>query len=234
MIRSIKQIIVLLALVVLIAVPVTAGEFSFSDITFWVGSGSNRAAVAFDWNDGITPRTLAWGYCWDSSVTPNPTGKTMLDAIRAADPRLNLRYRTEGGGPILYGAGYDMDMDGFTYVPGANDTGHAGDAEDRYKEGWDYAGYWSYNTANNQDNVFPTVWGYDLLGFSGRALKNNSWDCWVWSPGYYANDVATPIAATVNTPVVGTPAVPEPSSLSLALFSLIGLAGSAKLLRHRK
>ncbi|HEX3599062.1 MAG TPA: hypothetical protein VHU84_02905, partial [Lacipirellulaceae bacterium] len=42
------------ALVVLVVVQARAFAFSLDDITYWVGSGSNRAALAIDWQPGTT------------------------------------------------------------------------------------------------------------------------------------------------------------------------------------
>ena len=36
--------------------------FSFEDIQFWVGSGSNRAALVIELHDGTQPDAMVWGY----------------------------------------------------------------------------------------------------------------------------------------------------------------------------
>lgn len=82
---------------------------SFEDIDYWVGAGSNRAAVAIDWdkNSAATP-ALVWGFRWDGVAT----GQTMLNAIVAADPRLFAKSSGHGSlGSAVYGLGYD-DGDG--------------------------------------------------------------------------------------------------------------------------
>src|SRR3954465_10393847 len=67
------------------AVQAHAFAFSFDDITYWVGSGSNRASLAIDWQQGSSqPASLVWGYRWDGIAT----GAQMLSAIVAEDPRL--------------------------------------------------------------------------------------------------------------------------------------------------
>jgi hypothetical protein len=35
-------------------------DFNFDNITYWVGSGSNRAALVIDWYDGKEPQSIAW------------------------------------------------------------------------------------------------------------------------------------------------------------------------------
>jgi len=95
-----------------------------------------------------------------------------------------------------------------------------------------YAGHYLYSDTDEYD---PTAWGWNYFTSSdgknwdlgqvaatSRILTNGSWDGWVWAPPW--PQVATP-------PV--TPTVPEPASLSV-LCSMIGLAGSFKLLRLRR
>ena len=38
-----------------------AADFSFDDVHYWVGEGTNRAAVVLDWNNGQPGSSLAWG-----------------------------------------------------------------------------------------------------------------------------------------------------------------------------
>lgn len=95
-----------------------------------------------------------------------------------------------------------------------------------------YAGHYWYS---NNDEYDPTAWGWNYfisndgqnwdlgqVAATSRILSNGSWDGWVWAPPY--PQVATP-------PV--TPTVPEPTSI-VALCSMIGFAGSVKLLRLRR
>src|SRR4029078_4101914 len=87
-----------------------ASGFSFDDIKYWVGSGSNRAARAIDWSDGSSqPPALVWGFRWDGAAT----GAKMLSAIVADDPWL---FAKVGGTPpnpsAVYGLGYDANHDG--------------------------------------------------------------------------------------------------------------------------
>ena len=60
--------------------PVEA-TIAFSDILFWVGTGSNEAVMAVNWAD----TALAWGYRWDGTATV----ADMMDHIAAADPRFS-------------------------------------------------------------------------------------------------------------------------------------------------
>ena len=53
--------------------------FSISNLEYWVGSGSNRAALVVDWHDESRPHALAWGYRWDGQAR----GLDMWQAVTA-------------------------------------------------------------------------------------------------------------------------------------------------------
>ena len=53
----------------------------FSEILYWVGTGSNEAVMAVNWAD----TALAWGYRWDGTATV----ADMMAHIAAADPRFS-------------------------------------------------------------------------------------------------------------------------------------------------
>jgi len=61
--------------------PVDA-TIDFSEILFWVGTGSNEAVMAVNWAD----TALAWGYRWDGTATV----ADMMNHIAAADPRFSF------------------------------------------------------------------------------------------------------------------------------------------------
>lgn len=58
MVRNIKKITVVCA-VLMMAISGSVFAFSFSDIQYWVGTGSNQAGLVIDWNDGKNPQSLA-------------------------------------------------------------------------------------------------------------------------------------------------------------------------------
>jgi hypothetical protein len=179
-------------------------EFTFDDIAYWIGSGANEAAFVVDWNDGIEPQSLAWGYRWDGTAT----GEDMLTDIIAMDSDLYAKISTPGGfGVALYGLGYDLDHDGFdiddgtVFVDGLAvsdpaDGASATDPEDHYTDGWFSAGYWSYWLSDDGAD-----WGFSGTGMSGRTLTNGAWDGWSWAPGFGATPPSEP-----------TPAMPEPAT----------------------
>ncbi|MEE6128044.1 hypothetical protein V2E39_11680 [Chryseobacterium arthrosphaerae] len=79
---------------------------SFSDIQYWVGSGSNQAAFVVQWNDSKNPDALVWGFKWDG----NATGEDMLKAIAKADHRLfTLLYQGTQFGSAVGGIGFDLN-----------------------------------------------------------------------------------------------------------------------------
>jgi hypothetical protein len=91
--------------------------FSFKDIKYWVGSGTNECAVVIDFNDGsVMNSSFAWGYRWNGDA---PSFKTILDEIAADDPRLASFVSDSGW---VSGFGYDVDDDGGTFHTGKTYT----------------------------------------------------------------------------------------------------------------
>lgn len=178
---------------------------SFDDIEFWVGAGSNRAAVAIDWDkNSTTTPALVWGFRWDGTAT----GQTMLSAIVAADPRLFVKSEGHGAlGSAIYGLGYDdgdgefavddettFDEFGFASSAGPADSAAALDADDLYREGW-FLGYWHYGRAvgNPYDGG---SWSPATTGMTGRTLSDGDWDSWVYTESFAATPFAVnPVAA---------------------------------------
>lgn len=115
--------IIILALLIISATALaysTASAFTFDDIRFWTGSGSNRAAMVIEWslpevfnNTSVkTPSTtkcLAFGYRFSGDAT----GEDMFNAILASNCGLYaLASGTTGYGKAVFGIGYDLDKDG--------------------------------------------------------------------------------------------------------------------------
>lgn len=178
---------------------------SFDDVEFWVGAGSNRAAVAIDWdkNSTATP-ALVWGFRWDGAAT----GQTMLNAIVAGDPRLFAKSEGHGSlGSAIYGLGYDdgdgefalnddtvFDELGFAESAGPADLGAAIDPDDLYREGW-FLGYWHYglSVGNPYDGG---SWKASQTGMTGRTLSDGDWDSWTYTESFSAMPFAqNPVAA---------------------------------------
>jgi hypothetical protein len=156
--------------------------FTFDDVRFWVGDGENRAALVIDWNDGISPESLAWGYRWDGSAT----GADMLEAIDAADSRLAVRGTVSG---------YGLFVDGIRYEAPDGDTHDAGTTPD-WSMSWSY---WVIDAGGGPS------WASSWAGASDRSLSDGSWDGWsftAWDLNY--NPVTAP-----GEPAA---AVPEPAT----------------------
>ncbi|MDR1877591.1 MAG: DUF5074 domain-containing protein [Flavobacteriaceae bacterium] len=178
--------------------------FSFDDIEYWVGEGSNKAALVVQWNDGKTQDALVWGYKWDGDAY----GIDMINAIAKADPRFYiLEYYTGAGlGSAIGGFGFDLDqkntialilsgdttypdypVDGIVATYSYNfDNWTSSDTNDHWQSGWNSA-YWSY-WVKEEGGSF----GYSGLGASSRKLKDGSWDAWSFAPGL----VSQPLSET--------------------------------------
>ncbi len=188
---------------------VSAEPFSFDDIRFWVGSGTNRAALVIDWvEDSTEPPALTWGHRWDGTAR----GSDMLIAVVAADPRLFAKL---GGTPAnpnaVFGLGYDadndgefgiddgttFDMDGIAFS-GPADGAVATDPGDYYAEGW-FTGFWHYGVApSNPYN--GGIWTDSPVGMAGRMLADGSWDSWAFTPTFdFSAFAENPIAALPPT-----------------------------------
>ena len=109
-IANCKLQIAIACVFVLMPTLVIAAPFTFDDIDYWVGTGSNRAAFVIDWVENSTePPALVWGYRWDGTAN----GRDMLTAIVAADDRLFAKLGDTSANPVaVYGLGYDADDDG--------------------------------------------------------------------------------------------------------------------------
>ncbi|MFM7374673.1 MAG: hypothetical protein ACKO39_05930 [Chthoniobacterales bacterium] len=67
-----------LLLALLAAAPCTAWSSlitvnSFTNIQFWTGSGTNRAALVLDFGSPETPFSIAWGYHWNGATNTAAT-----------------------------------------------------------------------------------------------------------------------------------------------------------------
>ncbi|WP_265132372.1 DUF5074 domain-containing protein [Chryseobacterium oranimense] len=188
-------------------------NINFSDIQYWVGSGTNEAAFVVQWNDSKNPDALVWGFRWNG----NATGEDMLRAIAQADHRFfTLLYPGTQFGTAIGGFGFDLNgqntnalyKNGNTTYPlypvsGVLNTSAydfddytAADAGDHWGSGW-YNSYWSYWVKDPSDADF----GYSGVGATSRVLQNGSWDVWNFNPGmnsFPVSSTLTPVSAYVS------------------------------------
>ncbi|HRJ71282.1 MAG TPA: PEP-CTERM sorting domain-containing protein [Terrimicrobiaceae bacterium] len=189
------------------AAPITG----FADIEYWVGTGSNQAALVIDWNDGIAPVSLAWGFRWDGIATGQDmflaiAGTTQGDVTATgADSRLSIFITSYGFGDaidrIVYsGPGYTHDSAGFL-SGGFWEYFCMGGTFDTPPDGIPnaFAGSSSYPGTGGAPD-----WTSSWTGFSDRVLSDGSWDGWSFAPDFVSEAIAQPIAA-----------VPEPGSIVL-------------------
>lgn len=170
-------------------------DFEFDDVQVWVGSGENEALLVIDWNDGIRPQSMAWGYRWDGEAS----AEDMLIAVCSADLGLYGKISTSGEfGIAAYGLGYDLDHDGFALsddtmfddglvVTGPSDGATSVDPDDHYQEGWFVAGFWS-----NWRSADGVMWDFSS---SDQLLADGDWDGWSWAPNFKAEPPSEPVAA---------------------------------------
>ena len=139
--------------------PVDA-SLPFSDILFWVGSGSDSAEFIINFAQPDT--AFAWGFLFDGSAT----AQDMVDAIAAADPRFwsegspsvdgDLHFVLSNGdtlglSPVDPAVGYNFwwtNLNGVSTAAGVASTLHNGDVF-KYGDinsaiGWNYVSYGSW------------------------------------------------------------------------------------------
>ncbi len=76
-----------------------------SEVTYWVGQGSNQVVLAVNWAD----TALAWGYRFS---TDSVSVQQVMDAIMAADHRFSWVAGTWGLGDILFSMGANDTLRG--------------------------------------------------------------------------------------------------------------------------
>jgi hypothetical protein len=196
----------LIGVIALLASSAVGQSFNFDDIQYWVGNGSNRAALVIDWGDESTqPPALVWGYRWNGTAH----GSDMFTALVAADQRLFAKLGASPSNRALYGVGYDangngqfgidddtvFDSQGFAYTDPA-DLAISTDSADYYSEGW-FTGFWHYGiAANNPYN--GGSWSDVASGMAGRVLTDGAWDSWTFSPTFNFSSFAKNPAAAAS------------------------------------
>ena len=151
-------------------------DFTFDDIHYWVGEGTNRAAVVIDWNAG-SETSLAWGYRWNGNPLP---AQVAIAAIAREDSRLAYGWSTTQLGTSVDAFGYDRSDLAATF------DFASGQATDSNALVGVYAGpfYWAQSPGVGND-FESVVWTYgdrvdlDLLSNGvWYACKRTNWRAW--------------------------------------------------------
>ena len=142
---------------------------TFDDIHYWIGEGTNRIAVIFDFHDGSKPQTsFAWGYRWNGTAT-NMT--EIVGQISALDPRLHAFISTSTYGSFVDAFGYDLDDDGGTfervYNSEIDDEGH-----------FVYMGTSWLQLWGTGESLTDVGWAMTPNGIDGTFPTNGQWVCW--------------------------------------------------------
>ena len=195
---------------------------TFSDINYWIGSGSNESAMVIQWNDGNSPQSVVWGFRWDDAGTT--TVQDMLFAIAgnisvtpgAPQPALGSDQRV--GLSLGYSESFGYFLDGASY----NQMGLGGDFANTVRN---QAGYgmngesWTlYDLGTNVTWPTSSVMPADF-GMSSLTLADNGWYGWSYTAAFLP-PLYDPVAFTFDQP---TAAVPEPGTLGLLLAGGITL-----------
>jgi len=188
---------------------------SFDDVQYWVGSGQNRAVVVLQWNDGLNPASVAWGYRWDGAAT----GLDMLRAIAGStivtDP---------AGDPVSAGSGADerlrLGLVQYSFGLSILSLEYATPgAPARTQSDW-FSGYWEYfirggnfeyydwNTqstavynAPGSNTYSADSWASAPVGAGDRPLIDGAWDAYSFALGFTTAAVQSPTAAPLPVPV---------------------------------
>jgi len=211
----------------------SAASTTFDSIKFWTGTGTNRAAMVIQWNDGSTPTSMVWGYRWSGEATgidmlkaiagstvSREDGQTtfMPDTSTGADPRLALSLVNYSWGSALEGLVFTAQE----VVRTQNDwsTGYweysiyGGTFDyDLYDAEWNYIGETTYRQTGT-DTYSNVNWFFSPIGASDRILIDGSWDAFSFASGNFESGFT-------STPVVEpSPAVPpSPTAKSIRLKS---------------
>jgi hypothetical protein len=203
----------------------------FNNIQYWIGAGANRAALVLQWNDGLTPLSVAWGYRWDGEAT----GLHMLRAIAGT-----TRIEDPAGDPVGSATGADnrlslglveysfgLSVLSLEYWPKVGPV--------RTRNDW-FSGYWQYlirggnfeydDWETGDTAVYdvagsgiyaPQAWTSSPIGAGERPLLDGAWDAYSFAPSFQPQPVEQPVAASLPVPEVscamdqGKPSVSVPS-----------------------
>lgn len=202
---------------VLTSIPAHAVLVStFDDIVYWIGSGSNQAAMVIQWNDGNSPQSVVWGFRWDGTETV--TAQDMLFAVAGnisvseGSPSPETGADSRLGISLIYYSSFGYMLDGVTY----NQVGLGGEFTSvlRIQEGYSAEEEsWTLYTIGMQESwpteaVLPADFGMSTL-----TLTDGTWYGWSYTAAFLPPDYYPPISFTFDQPTAA--AIPEPSAALL-------------------
>ncbi len=142
------------------------GAFTFEDIHYWVGEGTNQVAIVIDWNKPNSKSSLCWGYRWNGE----PRSATqILNEIAEADNRLHAAISTSTWGSSLDALNYDINDNASYFL-----TNKSTDALDWCSSNPN-THYWSQSYAKNSSSFDSATWEYYSTGIDGQMLSNEMW-----------------------------------------------------------
>ena len=141
------------------------GVFSFDDVHYWVGEGTNRAVVVVDWNDG--PGTaLAWGYRWDGGGV---SAARAISDIAHEDSRLHYVSSQSQWGTSVDGFGYDVADVAAAFDPACATSSDAAALAAAYAGPF----YWAQSVGAG-DDAGSVKWDYGS-GVDFDTLSDGAW-----------------------------------------------------------
>ncbi|MDY4862561.1 MAG: fibronectin type III domain-containing protein, partial [Candidatus Onthomorpha sp.] len=152
------------------------GVFTAADIEYWVGSGSQEAALVLVFNDGKTPQALVWGYRYDGTKTM----KQMCYDIAAADPRFFFQECGGTNPSCVVGFGADANGNGsFSLQNPENFSDVVNPTTQNINPSTDVDGFMPIEDADRWQAGFSMT--YWFLTSNGWTNNINGWVGAVWS-----------------------------------------------------
>ena len=176
-----KRMTLAAGLAAILTASAPAWGFTFDDIHFWVGEGTNRCAVALDFGN----ESLAWGYRWNGTCT------NLFEVVRRIvdqDHRLVMGWQGMTSSYVdLYFFGYDKDDGAASWDMKTGSTTSA-NALWGLEDFVYYSQWWVlYGPMNGSS--FPTTPKYSSWNAANKTVPaNNDWFAFViGSPEYDEN-----------------------------------------------
>ena len=196
----------------------SAASTTFDSIKFWTGTGTNKAAMVIQWNDGGTPTSMVWGYRWNGTATgfdmfQSIAGTTSLTDLSSpqnlqtylgSDPRLTTSWTKYSFGNALDSVIFQSVASLRTRSDWTNGyweySVYGGTFDyDLYDAEWNYVGENTYNQTGTY--TYSNVnWFSSPIGASDRILVDGSWDAFSFASGFTSTPVVEPAPALPPSP----------------------------------